>query len=115
MAENTKNPPQDPRQRTSQGDNARPQKPGSAGSPGDGGGRQGMANPNKRPDSGAGLDDTRPEIANPAKPSRIDEDRDRQGVSRKPPGSGKTDPDDGVVDLDEIDTDERITQRLDRQ
>jgi len=115
MAENTKKPPPDPRQRTSQGDPARPQKPGGN-PPGQSGGRQGVADPSKRPDSGLGIDDgrDRPEIGSPGKPSRIDQDRDRQGVGRKSPDSGKDDGKDGVVDLDDIDTDEQATQRLDR-
>ena len=116
MAENTKKPPPDPRQRTSQGDTARPQKPGGGNPPGQSGGRQGVADPSKRPDSGLGIDDgrDRPEIGSPGKPSRIDQDRDRQGVGRKSPDSGKDDGKDGVVDLDDIDTDEQATQRLDR-
>lgn len=104
MAENTKTPPnQDPRQRSSQGDVNKPQKPGS-GMPG--------ANPDRnRPDQ-----PNRPEM---------DPDRDRQGVNRpeidpdrddrqggnKPMPGDKDDVVDG--DVDDLDEDES-TQRMDR-
>ena len=87
MAENTKTPPNQDRQRMPQGDPNKPQKPGGPMPTGTPGGRQGVNNPNK---PGPEMD-----------PDRARPDRNKPAVPEK-------------IDVDDLDDDEAVTPSIDR-